>query len=169
MSEGGGYHKVTLSQINSYDAWNKSWIIQYDVFAQVSGAFRDSPIWEWFTRAPRFPSCEHLLRNSSLWGFLTPWWQTSRKHSPLSCWTNWVFTFMWSVLNLIGGIFQLSSKLLKMTARPQICDIISSQIMIEKKKPSFVLLYLKSATKFKHHTPKFFRMLNFIHRYTFST
>lgn len=33
MSEGGGYHKVTLSQINSYDAWNKSWIIQYDVFA----------------------------------------------------------------------------------------------------------------------------------------
>lgn len=36
MSEGGGYHKVTLSQINSYDAWNKSWIIQYDVFAQVT-------------------------------------------------------------------------------------------------------------------------------------
>lgn len=61
MSEGGGYHKVTLSQINSYDAWNKSWIIQYDVFAQVSGAFRDSPIWEWFTKAPGVSTCYATL------------------------------------------------------------------------------------------------------------
>lgn len=70
MFEGGGYHKLTLSQINSYDAWNKSLIIQYDVFAQVSGAFRDSPIWDWFTRAPGCPpvsTCYAILAFGTFW------------------------------------------------------------------------------------------------------
>lgn len=50
---------------------------------------------------------------------------------------------MWSVLNLFGGVFQLSSKLLKMTARPRICDTINSQIMIEKKHKKEFFLFEK--------------------------